>query len=112
MISDDECDIEVSQQLLSRGDVNVDSIDKMFATAIVDDKCNSSVDVDFETRPVMEDRNNPVKESKHILDDFSYENPSTEKLLQIILNSLEILEEILPVKGTYVTQSNDIELKI
>ena len=71
----------------------------MFATAIVDNIGNSSVDVDFETRPVMEDRNNSVKESKHIVDDFSYENPSTEKLLQIIINSPEILEETLPVKG-------------
>ena len=98
-ISDGECDIEDSQQLFSRVDVNVesDSIDKMFATGIVDDICYSSVDVDFETRPLMEDRNNSVKES--ILDDFSYENPSTEKLLQIILNSPEILEETLPVKG-------------
>ena len=77
--------------------VESDSIDKMFATGIVDDICNSSVDVDFETQPLMEDRNNSVKES--IIDDFWYENPSTEKLLQIILNSPEILEETLPVKG-------------
>ena len=63
-ISDDECDIEDSQQLFSMVDVNVesDSIDKMFATGIVDDICNSSVDFDFETRPLMEDRNNSVKE--------------------------------------------------
>ena len=62
----------------------------MFATPVVDDVGNSSVDVDFETRPVMEDRNNSGKESKHILDEFSYGNPSTEKLLQIILNSSKI----------------------